>query len=367
LFPFHINAQEAKPVQLDEVDSLMKMLQYEEVLDILDKADNLSNELLLRKGQALYQLGASGQAIEPFELLLQREPENTSALIYLGQLYARNYSYTEALRAFEKLIGQDSSNSYYYKQAGTMARSSGRIDTAILWYDKALTYNPSDVETAHHLASIYLGRGMFPQADVVIERGLSIDPDFRPLGILSAKSAFDQKKYGEAIEISNQVVEKGDTTILLARIMGVSYYHMDKFQEVIPCMKYLVYHLVDQDWVYYYLGIANRELGDLEASVGWLHLAVDRSLSENTSVYYNNIGQNYEALGDFENAIKAYRNAHTYSGKDIYFYHLARNYDIYYQDKSTAVLYYKKYLDSQDTTSLARDYAVQRLRTMGHF
>jgi tetratricopeptide (TPR) repeat protein len=207
----------------------------------------------------------------------------------------------------------------------------------------------------------------YESVDSIVHHALSTEPYFKPLLLLGARSAFEQRKYESVTDIVNRLLEKSDTTALTARLLGVSYFHLQDYNKLISCMQFLLKNQYDFEWVYYYMGIAFRELGDASGSVSWLKLAVEKSISENTSAYYAQLGQSYEKAGDHQAAIKAYRSAYSYSKDGILLYHLARNYDVYYKDKSMAVTYYKRYLASEDTIRLAREYAKRRMQDMGYF
>jgi tetratricopeptide (TPR) repeat protein len=130
-------------------------------------------------------------------------------------------------------------------------------------------------------------------------------------------------------------------------------------------MNFLVNHNYDSDWIYYYLGAASRELGDIPASIVYFGKAVEKSISENTGTYYSQLGRSYEEAKDYRNAIRAYRAAYNNSKEGILLYHLARSYDVYYKDKAQALAYYKKYLESDDTIRLAKEYSRRRVQAMG--
>jgi tetratricopeptide (TPR) repeat protein len=57
----------------------------------------------------------------------------------------------------------------------------------------------------------------------------------------------------------------------------------------------------------------------------------------------------FEEQGLLEKSIKSYQIAYKSSKQNILLYHLARNYDLYYKDKSTALSYYERYLAMNDS------------------
>lgn len=352
---------------ITRVDSLMAKYKFQRALNILTNGDSLDKNIQLRIGECHFRLGAIGSAILPYERVLRIDSVNITALNQLGQLYARNGDYTKATSVFTRLINLDSTNSYYCKQAGTTALRSDEIMTARSWFIKALELNPTDAETSLALGNILMEMGDYKGVDNITRQALAVDPTYKPMMLLQARSAFEQEKYESVIITINNLLTKSDTTALYARLLGISYFQLKDYSKLVTCMNYLVRHMYDYDWIYYYLGVATRELGDAPASVKWLNLAAQRSISENTRTYYSQLGLSYEEMGNYEEAIRAYRAAYNYSKEGILLYHLARNYDVYYKDKATALLYYQKYLESDDTIRVAREYARKRMQDMGIF
>ena len=64
----------------------------------------------------------------------------------------------------------------------------------------------------------------------------------------------------------------------------------------------------------------------------------------------------------FDKSIQYYKAAYTQKKDKILLYHLARNYDQYYKDKTTALKYYNLYLSENDTiNSSFLDYTKARI------
>jgi tetratricopeptide (TPR) repeat protein len=129
-------------------------------------------------------------------------------------------------------------------------------------------------------------------------------------------------------------------------------------------MEYLLGKQIKADWIYYFLGTAYQQVGDPLKAIEYLNLAVEEGISDNIGTYYTQLASAYEEARDFKNAIRNYKAAYETTKTDILLYHLARNYDVYYKDKTQAQIYYRKYLDSGDTIRLAQEYSRQRLNTL---
>jgi len=350
-----------------EADSLIRNYKFEKALNLLAKGDTLNIDILLRIGQCNFRLGASEAAIRPYERILKMDSTNLSALNQLGQLYARDGDFGKAFTSFAQLIKLDPTNSYYYRQAGSMASRLEDKTSAKKLFNKALNLNPADTESSLALGNILMELEEYESVDSIAQQALAVEPRFKPMLILSAKSAFEQQHYESVIITINHLLEKSDTTALYARLLGISYFNLKEHEKLMTCMSYLLKNRYDYEWIYYYMGVSSRELGDVYASLQWFRLAAQKSISENTKTYYSELGKSYEKLGDYQGAIRAYRAAYNYSKDGILLYHLARNYDIYYKDKTLALEYYEKYLESDDTIRLAREYARKRMQDMGKF
>ena len=352
---------------IHRVDSLVASYKFEKALDILAKGDSMNVEILLRIGQCNFRLGASGSAIHPYERVLQIDSANLSALNQLGQLYARDGDFSKALASFVQLIRLDTANSYYYRQAGSMAaRLENKIFAKEL-YRKALHFNSLDVEASMALGTIMMDMEEYAGVDSIVDRALVADGTYKPLLLLKAKSAFEQQHFETVILTINSLLEKSDTSAIHARLLGISYFHLHNYNKLVTCMNFMLRNRYDNEWIFYYLGVASRELGDIAASIDYFRMAVQKSISENTMTYYSQLGQSYEEMGDYQGAIRSYRAAYNYSKDGILLYHLARTYDVFYKDKTTALAYYQKYLKSDDTIRRAKEYARKRMQDMGLF
>jgi len=360
------SAMFARQRLIQRSDSLMSTYQFEKALSLLNTmSDTLDANVLLRIGQCNFRLGLSRGAILPYERVLKLDSTNVTALNQLGQLFARDGDFYKALECYLRLVAMDSSNSYYYKQAASMAVRSDDKLVAAVFYEKALHYNPFDTEASLALGTLLMDQEEFRRVDSLVENGLALDPEYKPLILLKAKSALGQQKYHDVIKIINGLVETTDTLAIHARLLGASYFQLHDYNKVMTCMNFLVNRNYDSDWIYYYLGAATRELGNIPASIIYFRKAIEKSISENTGTYYSQLGRSFEEMKDYQSAIRAYRAAYNNSKEGILLYHLARSYDVYYKDKAQALAYYKKYLESDDTIRLAKEYSRRRVQAIG--
>lgn len=360
-------AQDASFKQISstqEIDGLIHGYQFSKALLLLNhEEDSLSTEVLQRKGYCLFQMGNYSDAIDQYKKVMKVDSMNTHVLYQLGQVYGRNKQYADAYACYKKLILMDSLNSFYYKQYGIAASHANDPIISLANFFRAITLNPRDTEAHALLGDMLLEADQFQMADSILTQALKINPNPQ-LSLLLAKAQLGEEKYEDVIRTTEELMVKNDTLPSYARLLGISYFQLDQFDKVILYMDHLLKNNLKADWIYYYLGVSYKQLNKPDSAIIFLNKAIDAGISENISTYYTQLANSYEDIKDFKSAIKYYRAAYENSRKNILLYHLARNYDVYYKDKTTAIAYFKKYLNSDDTIKLARDYTKTRLKAL---
>ena len=350
-----------------EADLLINNYQFDQALSLMNKAeDSLNVELLQRKGYCYSRLGNYTDAIIAYEGIRKTDSLNREALHQLGQLYSRNDQYDHSRACYMKLIDLDSTNSFYYRQYASVAVKANDIINGIAYYLQTVKLNPRDMEAVQQLATILIEAEAYTFADSMLNHVLAIaeNPQLR---LLLARANLGEEKYAEVIENLGKLLTKTATTAVSARLMGISYFQLDQYEKVIPCMEFLLRNGMKADWIFYYLGVSYQQLNNPAQGIEFLNLAIEESISDNINTYYTQLAMAYEEIKDFKNAIRYYKAAYESSKSDILLYHLARNYDVYYKDKTPARIYYKKYLNSDDTIQIAKEYSRHRLTVLSDF
>jgi tetratricopeptide (TPR) repeat protein len=348
----------------NEIDRLLGNYQFDRALTLLNQVvDSSSIELLQKKGHCYFQLGKYKKAIQKYEQIVAIDSVNTHALVQLAQLYAREKQYENAYACYEKLIASDSLNSFYYKQYGIVAIQAEAVELALPNLFETVRLNAGDVEAYVLLGDLLIENDQFKLADSVLSHALTVSSS-ATLTLLLAKAQLGEKKFSEVIKTTGKLLENGDTLNIHARLMGISYFHLHEYDRVIPYMNLLLKRGLKAEWIYYYMGVAYQHLDDPDSAIIYLNNAIEEGTSENMTQYYVQLATSYENTNDFKSAIKYYKAAYETSKKDILLYHLGRNYDVYYKDKTTAISYFKRYLDSDDTIKVAREYTRSRLNEL---
>lgn len=353
--------QDSTQVLTHKVDSLIKSYQFNKALTLLKTSnDSLPLEVLQYKGYCYQQLGNYNEAIEAYSAVLKLDSLNRRAWLALGNLYARQKQNMESFECYRKLIDMDSLNSYYHKQYAFVALEAGAEDAAIASFLRALELNPTDIESTTQVAELLIDEERPEMAEKVLTKLLA-RTSAPHLKLLLAQAQYDGKKYKEAINTTTQLMMEGDTVPAHARILGLSHYRLGHYPESIPWFNFLLKARLNTEWIYYYTGAAYQELSKQDSAIFYFNKAVKRGTSQYMNSYYLQLATSYEAKSNFKMAIKYYKAAYTESHVGILLYHLACNYDIYYKDKKPALVYFQRYLESEDTIQAAREYSQRRV------
>ena len=352
---------------LRQADRTINNYQFEKALVMLDQSsDSLSADLLQRKGYCYSRLGNYQEAINAYEKIVSMDSTNTNAYNQLGQLYSRTGQFVSAAELYKNLIAADSTNSFYYKQYASLMSQTGDFVSSVAYYLKTIELNSRDVEAYTGLANLLLDSDQYDAADSILSQALTVI-QHPQLKLLLAKAQLGEKKYQHVIDNINGMLLQSDTTVTMARLLGISYFQLSKYNEVVNCMNYLLSAGAEGDWIYYYMGASYDQLKKFDEAIFFIQKAIDVGISDNIDTYYTQLAISYENTNDFKKAIHYYKAAYETSKSDILLYHLARNYDHLYKDKSSALAFYKRYLNSDDTIKLTREYSQQRVEQLTDF
>lgn len=135
-------------------------------------------ELTFSLAAALERSGQFAEAEETFRKLLAAEPENASALNYLGYMFAdRGENLTEAKDLIEKAVALDPLSGAYLDSLGWVCFRLGDWDRAEKYLTQAAALEPFDATVHEHLGDLFQARGEVEKARASWQRALELKPD----------------------------------------------------------------------------------------------------------------------------------------------------------------------------------------------
>jgi len=204
-------------LSVDSVDAAIQKLSLAKEYD----PNNPAIYVLL--GDAFLKQGVSPLAIMNYQKAIELEPNVISTRMKLGKVYEDQRNYTEAVKAYDGVLGVDSVNTDALLAKGKILVRAKLYPRAVLPLRKLTHLQPKSVEASQLFAKALDGADNFVEAAKEAERSLKLDStnvdiwriwgeslvetkDFagalRPYEALKARKAFgneDYAKYGNAL------------------------------------------------------------------------------------------------------------------------------------------------------------------------
>ncbi|MCX6594633.1 MAG: tetratricopeptide repeat protein [Acidobacteria bacterium] len=156
-----------------------KSKNYAEMGKAIDEAEKLTDSaedrenLFFMRGAMLEKLKKFDAAEAEFRKVLAANPENSSALNYLGYMLAdRNVRVPEALEMIQKALARDPDNGAYLDSLGWALFRLDRLKEAETALNRAIDKAPHDPTVHEHLGDVYAKQGRVKEAIGQWERSL---------------------------------------------------------------------------------------------------------------------------------------------------------------------------------------------------
>ncbi len=349
------------------LDSLYLAGEYKQAIPLLYEqlpADSADIGMLKKLGNAHYQLGETKTAIGYYLKLHSLEEDQILAIQRLAALYELEENTPKALKYYLKLTKLKPENGTYFRKVAVQYAKAGESQGAYDNYLKAYALNKRDLLTIKSLTEILLARDQVYAADSILWQARSYDASNIAYRLLTARSKYKQKQHDSVIIVMEGMRGRLDFSNYYNKLLGYSYMKVDSIDKAIVCLERSLVDEGNPEMAHYYLSEAYAKKEDDKAFVFHLEKAMKAGMSDNMAKYHRNMAKFYDDKKNLKKAIPHYESAYRYSQEPRFLFFLARAYDAYYADKSTAVRYYKKYIASSDNVEEYKNYARDRSRTL---
>jgi tetratricopeptide (TPR) repeat protein len=137
-----------------------------------------STDIRFTLAAGLERTGGWDEAEKEFRAVIAAEPDNASALNYLGYMFAdRGVNLDEAKELIEKAVGLDPTSGAYQDSLGWVHFRLGDLGLAEKHLTRAASLEPRDATVSEHLADLYKALGYSDRAAEAYRRALALEPD----------------------------------------------------------------------------------------------------------------------------------------------------------------------------------------------
>ena len=133
-------------------------------------------ETIVKLGRVLRTIGRNEEALEFFQRYHQLVPGDYLGLAHIGSCLSALGRYEEAESYLRRsLVGSDDPLTHY--NLGLLLSVTGRVDEAVIEYEKALARDEMNSDARSNLAAVLVRQGKLDRASAELGRVIERDPD----------------------------------------------------------------------------------------------------------------------------------------------------------------------------------------------
>lgn len=216
-------------------------------------------------------------------------------------------------------------NSEFWQYKGVLLNNMFEFEEAYDCFNRALSLNPSDVESLVNKSIAEDNLGMYDEAQASLNKALEIEPGNEEaifnLGVLHIR----KNNYDEAIANFKKAVEIDPEYTEAWYELGFCYENSDMFEEALEAYDRFLAVEAYSSAGWYNRGIVLIRMGSFEKAINSFELSI--AIKDDFSSAWFNCGVGYANLGKFEDARKAFNKAAQLDDEDeTIWYNLAQVY-----------------------------------------
>ena len=347
-----------------DADSLYNIQEYSKAFSLYDncfKADSIIH-CGERASICAFHIGDYASSKYVAIALEKIDSSNHTAISQLAKLYELEKNTPKSIKYYHKLVKIYPTNAIFIRKLGQQYLQAGLITDAFRYLSQALKVNPRDMIALKSCADIFISNKQFSEGDSLLRQGLSYDTLNISLHLSVAQSKFRQKAYDSTAFYLEKIIGIIDLSPYYNKLLGYSYIQLDSLNNAIYHLEKSLQDEGNKEYAHYYLATAYEKLDSSIYAKHHYEQAIDASISKNVGLYHKSLGQILDDEGNQKDAIPHYKDAIKFGDDPLNYFLLAKASDTYYRDKTIALRYYKKYLESNPKRKEYHSYARERVQ-----
>ena len=323
-------------------------------------------KILKYLGQIYEDQGMLAEAIERYQSVKRMEPESAVLKMKLASLFYKQQNYSSTISILKNFLKQDSTNLQAYYLLGRSYLRQERYDSTLAVAPKAIVLDSTHVPNLLNFGIACFEKNKLDSAANVLEKASELSQKSDEAKYYLAKTYAKTKRLPEAIELLETCKRLNGRYRLKAKKLLVQYYHVaTNLKACIRSANDYLNEKPDEGFVHHFYGRALSDSNLFDFADEEFKKAILFSNEDFIKMTYFYRGYNYNSQKNYSQAIKWYKKVISVDPAfSSAYYNLAVAYDMYYEDKSTAIRYYKKFLELAEDDpdkKLLLDYTLGRL------
>ena len=136
------------------------------------------------------------------------DPSSAGARVILGGIALKTGQYDAAAALFAEAVDLDSKQADGWQGLGITKATAGRVKDAITDFERAIRLTPGNPGMLNNLANCYRQVDQLDSAVRYYQKALSTDPAFLPAAVSLGEILVQQRKFEEALALYDQVIAR---------------------------------------------------------------------------------------------------------------------------------------------------------------
>ena len=256
---------------------------------------------------SILSIGKFQEGLEKTNLLVQKYPSNSLLSNISGACYQGLGQHETAVEYYKKAITLDPS---YYKahyNLGGVFQELGKLNASIKSFENALSIKPDYAEAHNNIANVFKDLNQFDNAIKSFRRAIEIKPDYVEAHFSLGNIFQDLNNMEAAISSYEEVLVIKPNFAQLHNNLGVMLQGTGEVDSALKHLEDAVRIEPDFGEAHYNLGNILKDLGQLEESVKSYEMAL--TINPENAETHNNLGIALKALDKNAAALKSYEKA----------------------------------------------------------
>jgi tetratricopeptide (TPR) repeat protein len=289
-----------------------RLKQIKEAIDDFNKSIQLAPDnarVYNNRGNALMDLGHPEEAVKDFDRAITLSPNYGAPRNNRGNARMELAQYDLAFQDFRKAVELMPQDAVPYNGRGKAHEELKRYHAAVRDFTRAVTINPKYVAAFQNRADAYLAIGDFKEAADDATQVLTLQPDdpHTDILLLRARAYEGDKKYNQALDDLNKVIEVSPNLVDAYIERGIVYTQTRRFDDAIADFGKAIE--LDANSVTAYAMRAEAELQNEDTDSALSDVNQALTITPNDPLALRIRGNVYEAQERTDDAINDYRTA----------------------------------------------------------
>lgn len=236
---------------------------------------DLTADAMQTRGLLNYQQGNYAGAISGFEQVLEKSPNNVTALFHKALSEIKLNQKEEALRDLNQVIDQNPLHNEAYQQRAQLFMEQNDFEKALPDLQKVIAANPASAEAYMNLVKIYLAKKDWDAAQNSLTNLLALDANSYQAYTYKAAINKHLLRYSEAQENINKALSINPNYSEAHFYQGQLQYDFGKYSEALASFSRAIQNANNPEASYYYqralaysaLGQAANAVTDLDRAL----------------------------------------------------------------------------------------------------